>query len=150
MSNKNKLRIVPIKLDEAQAYINQNHRHHRAPIRCIFKLAVAEDDKIVGVAMVGRPVARNLDDGWTLEVNRICTDGTKMACSMLYSASWRVAKNLGYIKLITYILDTEKGTSLYAAGWRLVGKRGGGSWSRKNRPRVDTHPTQQKIMFEIE
>ena len=142
------LKIVPIKQDEAKAYINKHHRHHKASIGSIFQIAVADEDKIVGVAMIGRPVARHLDNGWTLEVNRVCTDGTKMVCSMLYSASWRVAKNLGYTKLITYILDTEKGTSLYGAGWKLVGKRGGGSWNCKERPRVDKHPTQQKILFE--
>ena len=145
-----KLRIVPITQKEAKAYINKHHRHHNASLGSIFQIAVAKGDKIVGVAMVGRPVARHLDNGWTLEVNRCCTDGSKMACSMLYSASWRVAKNLGYIKLITYILDTEKGTSLYGSGWNLVGERGGGSWNCKSRPRVDVNPTQKKIMFEIE
>ena len=90
---KNKLHIVPIKQDEAKAYINQKHRHHKAPVGSIFQVAAAKDGKIVGVAMVGRPIARKLDNGWTLEVNRLCTDGTKNACSMLYSACWRVAKN---------------------------------------------------------
>jgi hypothetical protein len=145
-----KLHIVPIRQGEAKAFINEHHRHHKASVGSIFQIAVARDDKIVGVAMVGRPVARRLDNGWTLEVNRLCTDGTKMVCSMLYSASWRVAKNLGYKKLITYILDSEKGTSLYASGWRLVGERGGGSWNSKPRPRVDKHPTQRKLKFEIE
>jgi hypothetical protein len=100
--------------------------------------------------MVGRPVARNLDNGWTLEVNRLCTDGTKNACSMLYSASWRVAKNLGYKKLITYILSEETGASLKASNWKCIGESGGGSWNCENRPRVDKHPTQKKIKFEIE
>ena len=111
---------------------------------------MAKDDKIVGVAMVGRPVSRRLDNGWTLEVNRLCTDGTKMTCSMLYSACWRITKNLGYKKLITYILKSEKGTSLYASGWTLVGECGGGSWNNKSRPRVDKHPTQKKLQFKIE
>ena len=145
-----KLRIVPITQKEAKAYINKHHRHHNASVGSIFQIAVAKGDKIVGGAMVGRPVARHLDNGWTLEVNRCCTDGSKMACSMLYSASWRVAKNLGYLKLITYILDTEKGRSIYGAGWKKVGERGGGSWNTKSRPRVDVNPTQKKIMFEIE
>ncbi len=145
-----KLRIVPITQKEAQAYIKKHHRHHNASVGSVFQIAVAQGDKIVGVAMVGRPVARHLQDGWTLEVNRCCTDGTKMACSMLYAASWRVAKNLGYLKLITYILDTEKGKSIYAAGWEKVGERGGGSWNTKSRPRVDINPTQKKIMFKIE
>lgn len=85
--------------------------------------------EIVGVAIVGRPVSRYLGDGWTLEVNRLCTDGTKNACSFLYSATWRVAKNLGYKKLITYILDSENGASLKASGWKCVGKCGGKCWT---------------------
>lgn len=85
--------------------------------------------EIVGVAIVGRPVSRYLDDGWTLEVNRLCTDGTKNACSFLYFAAWRVAKNLGYKKLITYILDSENGASLKASGWKCVGKCGGKCWT---------------------
>ena len=100
--------------------------------------------------MVGRPVARRLDDGWTLEVNRCCTDGTKNACSILYAAAWRVAKNLGYKKLITYILESEKGTSLRASGWKEVGRAGGLSWDVPSRPRVNKHPQQMKIKFEIE
>ena len=75
-----KLEIIPIKQDEAKAFINQNHRHHKAPVGSIFQIAVAKKNKIVGVAMVGRPVARTLDNGWTLEVNRLCTDGTKNSC----------------------------------------------------------------------
>jgi hypothetical protein len=146
----NKLTIVPIKQDEAKAFINQKHRHHKAPIGSIFQIAVAKDKQIVGVAMVGRPVSRHLDNGWTLEVNRLCTDGTKNACSMLYSASWRVAKNLGYKKLITYILNEETGASLKASNWKCIGEAGGGSWNCENRPRVDKHPTQKKIKFEIE
>jgi len=146
----NKLTIVPIKQDEAKAFINQKHRHHKAPIGSIFQIAVAKDKQIVGVAMVGRPVSRHLDNGWTLEVNRLCTDGTKNACSMLYSASWRVAKNLGYKKLITYILSEETGASLKASNWKCIGEAGGGSWNCENRPRVDKHPTQKKIKFEIE
>ena len=146
----NKLTIVPIKQDEAKAFINQKHRHHKAPVGSIFQIAVAKDKEIVGVAMVGRPVARHLDNGWTLEVNRLCTDGTKNACSMLYSASWRVAKNLGYKKLITYILSEETGASLKASNWKCIGEAGGGSWNCENRPRVDKHPTQKKIKFEIE
>ena len=144
-----KIQIVPIKQDEAKMFINTHHRHHKAPVGSIFQIAAAVNDKIVGVAMVGRPVSRVLDNGWTLEVNRLCTDGTKNVCSMLYAAAWRVTKNLGYKKLITYILENETGTSLIAAGWKEVGKCGGGSWNGKLRPRIDKHPLQKKIKFEI-
>ncbi len=143
------LNIVPITQREANAFVAKYHRHHKTVVGSIFQVAAAEGEKIVGVAMVGRPVARLNDNGFTLEVNRLCTDGTKNVCSMLYSASWRVAKNLGYQRLITYILSSEPGTSLKASGWILIGERGGGTWSRDRRPRVDDHPIQKKLLFEI-
>jgi hypothetical protein len=100
------------------------------------------------VCIVGRPVARHNDDGATLEVTRVASDGCPNACSCLYGASWRAAKALGYGRLITYILESEAGTTLKASGWRLVGKRGGGSWSVPSRPRVDKHPLQKKFLWE--
>lgn len=142
------LEVVPIKQAEAKAFVAQKHRHHKPPVGSVFQIACAKDDEIVGVAMVGRPVARKLDDGWCLEVNRLCTDGTRNACSILYAAAWRVAKGLGYKRLITYILESEDGASLRASGWKEIGRRGGGSWSVKSRPRVDKHPTQTKLLFE--
>lgn len=142
------LLIVPIEFNEAVAFIRAHHRHHRPPQGHKFSIACSDGERIVGVATVGRPVARMLQDGWTLEVTRLATDGTKNACSILYGAAWRVTRELGYRRLITYILDTESGTSLRASGWREIGKRGGGSWNVPSRPRVDKHPTQQKIMFE--
>ena len=144
-----KLQIIPINQLDAKLYVERHHRHHKPPLGSVFQIACAKDGEVVGVAMVGRPVARRLDDGWTLEVNRCCTDGTKNACSILYSAAWRVAKNLGYKKLITYILESEKGTSLKASGWKEVGRAGGLSWDVPSRPRVDKHPQQMKIKFEI-
>ncbi len=142
------LEIVPIKLSEAREFVKRHHRHHQPPVGHICSVAVADGEKIVGVAIVGRPVARNLDNGLTAEVTRCCTDGTRNACSMLYGAAWRAARALGYKKIGTYILSTEPGTSLRAAGWTCIGECGGGCWSRKNRPRIDTHPAQQKIRFE--
>ena len=124
------------------------HRHHKPPVGHICSLAVADNEKIVGVAIVGRPVARHLDNGLTAEVTRLCTNGAKNACSMLYAAAWRAARALGYKKLITYILNTEPGTSLKAVGWKCISECGGGSWSCKSRPRVDMHPKQMKIKFE--
>jgi len=103
---------------------------------------------VVGVAMVGRPVARNLQDGWTAEVIRLCVlDGVKNGCSFLYGACWRAARALGYRRLYTYTLPEEGGGSLRAAGWKCLGEAGGGSWSCKSRPRVDTHPLQKKIKW---
>jgi hypothetical protein len=140
--------IVPIDFSEAVAFVAQFHRHHSPPVGHKFSLGLSDGEKIVGVAIVGRPVARHLQDGFTLEVTRLATDGTKNACSMLYGRAWRVTKELGYKRLITYILDTEPGTSLRAAGWTEIGKAGGGSWSVLSRPRVDRHPLQGKLKFE--
>jgi hypothetical protein len=103
----------------------------------------------VGVVIVGKPVARMLADGWTCEVTRLASDGTKNACSMLYRAAWRAARAMGYRRLVTYTLAEEPGTSLRAAGFRLIGEAGGGSWSRKDRPRVDLHPTELKLRWEL-
>ena len=142
------LLVVPVSLEEANAFVRKHHRHHKAVPGMKFCVAVAKGEAIVGVAIVGRPVARMVDDGWTLEVNRTCTDGTKNANSMLYGACRRVAFGLGYRKLITYTLPTESRVSLVAAGWKCLGKAGGGTWSRDARPRVDTHPTQTKLRWE--
>jgi hypothetical protein len=145
---KSGLEIVPIFQDEANAFVKKFHRHHKPVVGSVFQIACAKNGDVVGVAIVGRPVSRKLHNGWTLEVNRLCTNGEKNACSMLYAAAWRAAKELGYKRLITYILNTEPGTSLKAAGWKLIGEAGGGSWNVKSRPRVDKHPTQKKLLFE--
>lgn len=142
------LRIVPITQREALAFVEARHRHHKPPRGSVFQIAASDGEKIVGVALVGRPVARKLQDGWTLEVNRCCTDGSRNACSMLYGAAWRVAKALGYRRLITYTLPEEGGASLRGAGWKMIGERGGGSWSVPSRPRVDSHPMQTKLLWE--
>ena len=142
--------ITPINFDEANAFISKFHRHHKPMQGCKFCVAVSDDEKVVGVAIVGRPVARMLDNGWTLEVNRCCTDGTKNACSMLYSASWKAAKALGYQRLITYTLPEEGGASLRASNWKCLGLKGGGNWNKKSRPRVDTDELLrgQKLLWE--
>lgn len=142
------LHIVPISFAEANAFVAQHHRHHKPAAGCKFCVAVADAGVVVGVALVGRPVARGLDDGWTLEVNRLCTDGHRNACSILYAAAWRAARALGYQKLVTYTLPEEGGASLRAAGWRVVAETAGGSWSCPSRPRVDMHPTQGKLRWE--
>jgi hypothetical protein len=142
------LSIVPVSLDEANAFVREHHRHHGPVPGAKFCIGVALEDRIVGVAIVGRPVARMSDNGWTLEVNRTCTDGTKNANSMLYGACRRAAFALGYRKLITYTLPSESGDSLRGAGWKCLGQAGGGNWSRVSRPRVDTHPTQTKLRWE--
>jgi len=131
------VRVTPIELSEANAFVSKFHRHHKPVVGHKFSIAVS-NDVVCGVAIVGRPVSRHLDNGLTLEVNRCCTDGTRNACSMLYSAAWKAAKALGYMRLITYTLPEEGGASLRGAGWTLVGLRGGGNWNVKSRPRIDT------------
>lgn len=144
-----RLRIVPTTLKQASAFIEKHHRHHKPPQGALFAVGCAFGEEIVGVAVVGRPVARMSDNGWTVEVTRLATDGTRNACSQLYRAAWRIARHMGYKKLITYTLPEEGGSSLRAAGMKCLGIAGGGSWSRERRPRVDDHPTQEKMKWEI-
>lgn len=149
MPEQSRLRIIPCTLREANAYVKRHHRHHQPVAGCKFCLAVIDDHgQIRGVAIVGRPVARHLDDGFTAEVTRVATDGCPNACSALYGAAWRAAKALGHRRLGTYVLDSEPGTSLKAAGWRVVGEVRGRSWDCPTRPRVDLHPLQHKIRWE--
>src|SRR3990167_8830739 len=142
------LELQPITYKEACVFIDEWHRHHLHPQGWKFGIACNDGEKVVGVVTVGRPVARHLDDGWTLEVTRNCTDGSKNAASFLYGAAWRATKALGYKKLITYTLASEPGTSLKASGWKNVGSAGGGTWNNKSRYRVDKHPLQEKIKWE--
>ena len=143
------LEITPVTLSEAFAFVNEVHRHHKAPQGGLFAVAVSSGEEVIGVAIIGRPVARRNDDSWTVEITRVAVkEGYPNACSMLYGASWRAAKALGYKKAITYTLSTEKGTSVKAAGWKCVGSTPGKSWSVPSRPRVDKHPLQMKFKWE--
>jgi hypothetical protein len=135
-------------LGEANHFVREHHRHHGQVVGHKFSLGAADGETVVAVAIVGRPVGRRLDDGWTLEVNRLCSNGHRNACSFLYGASWRATRALGYRKLITYTMPEEGGASLRAAGWRVVGETPGRSWSVPSRPRVDTHPLQARLRWE--
>lgn len=143
------LTLQPITLEEAKEYIKRHHRHHLPPQGWKFGIAVNNGSEIVGVIIVGRPVARAMDNGWTLEVTRCCTNGTKDACSKLYAAAWRATRALGYQRLITYTLATEPGTSVKAAGFKVLYKTKGGSWDCPSRPRVDKHPTISKTLWSV-
>lgn len=143
------IEIVPCELGEANAFVACHHRHHQPVVGHKFSLGAVVGEIVVGVAIIGRPVARHIDDGWTLEVNRVATDGTPNACSALYGAARRACFALGYRKLVTYTLPTESGASLRGAGYRLIGEAGGGSWSVPSRPRVDKHPLQVKLKWEV-
>lgn len=136
---------VPIELKDANAFVDRLHRHHDPVYRDKFRLACIDDDgHMCGVIQAGRPVARHLDDGKTIEVVRCCTDGTKNACSFLYSRLARIAKEMGYRKIITYILCDEGGASLKASGWHKEADTKGHSWDCKSRPRKTTAPTCDK------
>ena len=143
------LELQPITLAEANDFVRQHHRHHGIVVGAKFSIGLNDGEKIVGVAIVGRPVARMLDNGYTAEVTRLCTDGSPHAASKLYAACWRAARAMGYRRLITYILKEELGTSLKAANWSVIGECGGGTWNRKDRPRIDKHPIGTKTLWEI-
>lgn len=141
------LEIVPLTLKAANAYVEQLHRHHGRTVGHKFSIGVNRDGELCGVAIAGRPVARGLDDGRTLEVLRVCTDGTPNACSMLYGAIRRAGKAMGYTRFVTYTLATEEGGSLRAAGWIIDGTVPGRSWDTPTRRRVDSHPTVDKLRW---
>jgi hypothetical protein len=146
-----RLEVVPCFLGEAHAFVDLVHRHHEPSPGGLFAAACAADGEVIGVVVVGRPVSRMTQaDGWTCEVLRLAVrEGYPNACSMLYRAAWRAAKALGWRRLVTYTLAEEGGASLRGAGFREVGRAGGGSWSREDRPRVDKHPLQEKIRWEV-
>lgn len=156
-----KLQLAPIDFKEAAEFVRRHHRHHTPSIGHKFSLAAMRGDEIEGVAVVGRPVSRERDDGLTLEVTRLCAhedlpkvvskDGAEHAppvCSFLYGAAARATFALGYQRLGTYTLKSEPGTSLIAAGYKLVAEVKGRSWSCVSRPRVDKHPTEDKLLWE--
>lgn len=144
------LEICPLGYAEACEFIARFHRHHEPPQGYKFAIgAIDESLALHGVVVVGRPVARNNDNGWTAEVTRLCTDGTKNTCSILYAAAWRAARAMGYRRMGTYILETETGVSLLAAGWKELYKTTGKSWNVPSRPRFDKHPIGQKTFWGV-
>lgn len=142
------LSLIPVSLKEANAFVAANHRHHKPVTGHKFSIGCECNGQLVGVAIVGRPVSRHLDNGLTLEVNRLCTTGERNACSMLYAAAARAAKAIGYRKIITYTLDSEAGSSIRAAGWECTGIAGGKRWTGSRRPAVDLCPPQMKLRYE--
>lgn len=143
-----KLAVAPLTFDIAAEYVREHHRHHTPPQGHKFSIGAMDGDQLVGVVIVGRPVARRRDDGLTLEVTRLCTNGHHNACSFLYGAAARATFALGYQRIGTYILKSEPGTSLMAAGWKLIAETPGRSWSVPSRPRNDKHPIEPRLLFE--
>lgn len=141
--------IAPITLKEANAFVTANHRHHDSVTGCKFAIGlyktVKGEDNLIGVAICGRPVSRHLDDGFTLEINRLCVTEQGNCCSMLYGACSRIAKEMGYKKVITYILESEPGTSLKASSFVLEDERcGGKNWTGCRKRKNNTVPEELK------
>lgn len=152
------LEIRPITLRAANAFVGQHHRHNLPTNGHKFSVACYDGDRLCGVAIAGQPIARKLDDGLTIEIRRVCTDGTRNACSILYGACSRCAKEMGYKRVVTYTLVSEPGSSLKAAGFHNCGIAGGVSWNVPSRPReeiqeslfgtVRKYPDEKKIRWE--
>ena len=138
------MKAVPIELKAANEFVANLHRHHPPVYRDKFRIGCEIDGKLVGVIQLARPVSRELDNGKIIEAVRLCTDGTPNVCSFLYSRAARIAQEMGYEKIITYILDREYGTSLKACGWLKEADTNGGSWDTPSRPRETNAPTCKK------
>lgn len=140
------MEIRPITFKEASSFVALHHRHHKPTVGHKFSIGLYDNGKLVGVAVCGRPVSRHYDNGVTCEINRLCTDGTQNACSMLYGACCRVAKEMGYHKIITYILESECGASLKASNFICEGEAGGTHWTGK-RNKGQAFPAEKKTRW---
>ena len=144
------MKVVHVELREANALVAKLHRHHKPVVGHRFSVGAAQEGALVGVAIVGRPVARAVDQKNVLEVTRLCTDGTKNACSFLYAAAARAGKALGYLKIQTYVLDSEPATTLRAAGWTHAYNTTARSWSqgqRKGKRRTDQPECAKQLWY---
>ena len=142
------MQVVHVELAEANAFVSRLHRHHKPVRGHRFSIGLMRNGTLCGVAIVGRPVARNTDMHYTLEVTRLCTDGSANACSALYAAAARAGKELGYGSIQTFILASEPGTSLRAAGWTFIRNTRGGEWNRPSRGgRRTDQPSEPKQLW---
>lgn len=140
------MEIRPITFRAACDFVEKYHRHHKPSVGCKFSVGLYDNENLVGVAICGRPVSRHLDDGITCEITRLCTDGTRNACSMLYGACCRIAKAMGYKLIITYILESENGASLKASNFICDGIAGGKHWTGQ-RNRGQAIPAEMKTRW---
>lgn len=147
----NRLRLTPTTIRAASRFVEHHHRHNRPPRGALFALAVERDGQVVGVALVGRPVARELQDGRTVEVLRLCTDGTRNACSFLYARCRRAAAALGYERVLTYTRADEGGASPRAAGFEQVALLPARSWAESSvaRTRHDQSEPAERVRWEV-
>lgn len=150
---KLQLRALPLTRTAAREWIEQVHRHHKKASVCdIFRIACVDKnnpEEILGVMQVGRPVARLLATDNNLEVTRLAVkENCPNACSFMYARAARVGRELGYNIIYTYILQSESGASLRAAGWVEDGEAGGGSWDRPSRRRqAELFPQMRKVRY---
>lgn len=145
------LDLAPITFEAAARFVAEHHRHHRPPLSARFSIGAERDGELVAVVIIGRPVARALQDGYTAEVTRLCTlddERARHAASKLYAAAWRAWRAMGGRRLVTYTLVDESGVSLVAAGWKALYQTKGGTWNCPSRPRIDKHPTGKKTLWE--
>jgi hypothetical protein len=143
-----RLVVVPLNRDDANAYVERHHRHAAPVVGHRFAIGAARRDQLVGVAIIGRPTARALQDGWTVEVVRLCTTGERNVCSFLYRAAWRAARAQGFRRLVTYTLRSESGASLRGAGLKVVGELQPREWDCPSRPRDPGDP-QERLRWEL-
>ena len=129
------LEIIPMTISEANEFVDNFHRHNKPTQGGRFAIGASVEEGLVGVAIVGRPVGRMLDDGWTAEVTRVCVvdHAPKNTCSFLYGRCWRIWQQMGGKRMVTYTLQEESGSSLRGAGWKIVGETKPGGWDRLNR-----------------
>ena len=142
------MKIVPVTMKQANEFVLSHHRHHGKVRGCKFCIGAVDGDGVLhGAAIVSRPVSRYLDDGRTAEITRLCTDGYRNACSFLYGACARIARQMGYDTILKYILESEDGTSLRASGWTDKGICGGRNWNVPSRPRADSQNSGRKRCY---
>lgn len=145
-----RLWVYPISLRDARQMVNDIHRHHKAPQGGKFAIGLKADGDPVGCIIVGRPVSRGSDDGYTAEVTRVAVrEGVPNGCSKLYRAGWRAAEAMGYEQMITYTREDESGTSLKAAGFRIDGTVAARSWNAPSRPRTDKDERVGRVRWVI-
>jgi hypothetical protein len=142
------MELRPISIRDAGRVVREWHRHLDAPQGARFAVAAWKDDRLVGVALVGNPIARLAMNGTTAEVIRVATDGTENACSFLYSRAKRAAQALGFTRVVTKTLPEESGASLRAVGAVATGTTRAQQWDRENRRRKQ-HPQAPKLRWEL-
>lgn len=146
--------VVPCTIQEAKEFVANFHRHNRPPTSGLFAVGASDGEKLIGVAIVGRPVARAFQNGETAEVTRCCVvDGApKGTPSALYGACWRAARALGWQRLITYTLQTEGGASLRGAGWKVIAERSADNpkkWQNRSGRQWQAVVGQAKFLWEV-